>query len=74
MFVDEQVSGPFRSFRHEHRFQPVVGGTLMTDDWRHVAPFGLLGQLGDRLFLDRHMRGLLRTRNATLRREAEAST
>ncbi|MEA2537040.1 MAG: hypothetical protein QOF11_1274 [Chloroflexota bacterium] len=72
MFVDEQVSGPFRSFRHEHRFQPTAGGTLMTDDWQHVAPFGALGRLADRLFLDRHMRGLLRTRNTTLRREAEA--
>jgi ligand-binding SRPBCC domain-containing protein len=74
MFVDEQVSGPFRSFRHEHRFQPTAGGTLMTDDWQHVAPFGALGRLADRLFLDRHMRGLLWTRNATLRREAEASS
>lgn len=71
MFVDEQVRGPFRSFRHEHRFQPVDGGTLMTDDWLHVAPLAALGRLADRLVLDRYMRGLLRTRNATVKREAE---
>ena len=72
MFIDEQVSGPFRSFRHEHRFRPVDGGTLMTDDWLHLAPFGALGRLVDRLVLDRYMRGLLRTRNAGVKREAES--
>lgn len=71
IFVDEQVAGPFESFRHEHRFQPVNGGTLMTDDWLHVAPFGALGRLADRLFLDRYMSGLLRTRNAVVRHDAE---
>ena len=30
-FVDEQVRGPFRSFRHEHRFDDVAGVTTMTD-------------------------------------------
>jgi ligand-binding SRPBCC domain-containing protein len=61
----------WRRERHEHRFRPVDGGTLMTDDWLHVAPLGALGRLVDRLVLDRHMRGLLRSRNATVRREAE---
>jgi ligand-binding SRPBCC domain-containing protein len=71
LFVDEQVSGPFRSFRHEHRFRAADGGTLMTDDWQHVAPFGPVGRLADRLVLDGYLRGLLETRNATVKREAE---
>jgi ligand-binding SRPBCC domain-containing protein len=70
-FVDEQVSGPFRSFRHEHRFEAFAGGTLMLDDWRHAAPFGPLGWLADRLVLERYMRRLLEARNASLRQEAE---
>jgi len=72
-FVDEQVSGPFRSFRHEHRFEPVAGGTLMIDEWRHEAPLGPLGRLVDRLILDRYMRGLLETRNASLKGVADGS-
>src|SRR6266850_2417581 len=46
-FVDEQVSGPFAWFRHEHRFEATPGGTRMIDDWRHAAPFGVIGRLVD---------------------------
>jgi ligand-binding SRPBCC domain-containing protein len=70
LFVDEQVSGPFASFRHEHRFEAVPGGTLMIDDWRHVAPFGILGQVADALVLRRLMTSLLKMRNAALAHEA----
>jgi len=71
-FADEQEAGPFRSFHHRHTFRAVPGGTLMIDDWEHEAPFGPLGRLADRLVLGRYMRRLLETRNAALRREAEA--
>lgn len=70
-FVDEQVRGPFASFRHEHRLESVDGGTALTDLWRHAAPLGPLGWLADRLVLDRYMRRLLETRNAALKGAAE---
>ncbi len=70
-FVDEQERGPFRWFRHEHRFEARGDGTLMTDNWEHVSPFGALGRLVDRFVLGRHMRRLLETRNAALRAEVE---
>jgi len=69
-FVDEQVSGPFAAIRHEHRFEPAPGGTLMIDDWRHTAPFGLIGRVADALVLRRLMTSLLKRRNAALAREA----
>ena len=71
-FVDEQAAGPFHSFRHEHRFEPVGGGTRLMDDWQHVAPFGPLGRLVDRLVLARYMHRLLETRNRALKVEAES--
>ncbi len=71
-FADEQVAGPFRHFQHVHTFRPVPGGTFMVDEWAHVAPFGPLGWLADRLILERQMRRLLETRNAYLKHEAEA--
>jgi ligand-binding SRPBCC domain-containing protein len=70
-FVDEQTRGPFRSFRHEHRFEAVPGGTRMLDDWRHEAPLGLLGSVVDALVLGRYLRRELRIRNRELKREAE---
>lgn len=70
-FVDEQERGPFRWFRHEHRFASVDGGTRMTDHWQHVSPMGPLGRLVDRLVLGRYMRDLLVSRNAVLKAETE---
>jgi len=72
-FVDEQASGPFRSFRHEHRFESIPIGTRLIDDWQHVSPFGPLGRIVDRLVLARYMRGLLERRNEVLKAEAEAT-
>jgi ligand-binding SRPBCC domain-containing protein len=71
-FEDVQERGPFASFRHEHRFESLPGGgTRMRDRWEHSAPLGPLGWLADRVVLARHMRRLLETRNAALKREAE---
>jgi ligand-binding SRPBCC domain-containing protein len=70
-FVDEQSSGPFASFRHEHRFETTPAGTRMFDNWEHVAPSGVLGRVVDRLVLGPLLRRLLEARNAELVREAE---
>jgi ligand-binding SRPBCC domain-containing protein len=72
-FVDEQVSGPFRFWRHEHRFheQP-DGGTLMTDLIEFASPLGPLGAAVDRLVLGRYMEQLIVTRNTWLRAALEA--
>ncbi|HWV77557.1 MAG TPA: SRPBCC family protein [Isoptericola sp.] len=62
-FVDEQVSGPFRRWWHEHRFEETPGGTRMTDTVEFAAPAGALGRWVERLVLTRYMTRLLRTRN-----------
>ncbi len=65
-FVDEQVSGPFESFRHEHRFDPVSQGTLMTDVVTLRAPLGPLGRIAERAFLLRRLQMLIELRNTHL--------
>ena len=35
-FVDRQVLGPYRWWRHEHRFESVAGGTLVVDHVEYV--------------------------------------
>ena len=66
-FVDEQTSGPFQHWWHEHRFEPVHAGTLMTDLVEFESPAGALGRLANDLLLTRYMTTLLEQRNDWLR-------
>ena len=70
-FVDEMVSGAFQWLRHEHHFHVHAAGTLMRDLVRWRAPLGLLGRAADALFLERHMRWFVTTKQANLKRIAE---
>ena len=72
-FVDEQVSGPFKEWWHEHTFEPSAnGGAVMTDHVRFRAPLGLLGLAAEALVLNRYMPRLLAQRNEWLRTALEA--
>lgn len=44
-FVDLQLRGPYKMWRHEHRFETRDGGTLISDTINLALPLGLLGQL-----------------------------
>lgn len=68
-FVDEQVRGPFRTFRHEHRFETQDRQTVMTDILTIASP--VFGRLAERLVLVPYLRRLIRQRNDVLVRAAE---
>ncbi|WP_219469088.1 SRPBCC family protein [Nonomuraea rhizosphaerae] len=76
-FVDEQVDGPFRHWRHEHTFELTHAGkgdteaTLMKDIVDFAAPAGPLGTVADSLVLRRYMTKLILLRNAHLKRSTE---
>ena len=65
-FIDEQVKGPFKRFRHVHEFSRDAGVTTMIDHIEFTAPFGPLGLLIEKLVLARYMRNLIETRNQHL--------
>ena len=65
-FTDEQTRGPFRSFRHEHRFESEGSGSVMFDRLVFSAPLGVLGRLAERLVLERHLRRLILQRGVFL--------
>lgn len=71
-FVDEMVSGAFKSFRHEHYFADFNNGTLMTDVFEYKSPLGFLGKIFDKLILKKYMLDLLKKRNETLKHFAES--
>ncbi len=65
-FVDEQVKGPFRRFRHVHEFLVEGEETVMIDRIEFTAPFGPIGRIVEKLFLARYLRHLIDTRNRYL--------
>lgn len=71
-FADEMESGPYKLFRHEHRFEEHGGRTIMRDIVDYELPFGILGRLADVVLAKRYLMRLFRIRNAHLKREAEA--
>ncbi|MFF1251699.1 SRPBCC family protein [Pseudarthrobacter sp. NPDC058329] len=69
-FVDEQVQGPFRRFRHVHEFRQDSTGTTMVDRVEFTAPFGPIGRLVEKLVLARYLQNLIETRNRHLAGES----
>lgn len=65
-FSDRQVSGPFRSFLHEHAFEAHPQGTMMRDTITFHSPLGPLGRAVDALFLGTYMERLIAERNNAL--------
>jgi ligand-binding SRPBCC domain-containing protein len=54
-FIDVQARGPYRLWRHAHRFSALNGGTLIADTVDYALPFGLLGRLVNRLQVARDL-------------------
>lgn len=71
-FVDEMMKGAFKSFKHEHHFTEIKGGTVMKDIFVYTSPFGILGKLADTLFLKKYMTDLLIERNRVVKEVAES--
>jgi len=70
-FVDEMIEGAFKWLRHVHEFKSNDGLTLMRDSLEWEAPFGPIGDLADLLFLSRHMRWFVATKQNALKQIAE---
>lgn len=50
-FVDEQRKGPYKIWHHEHHFEAVEGGVMMTDIVSYELPLGLLGKIAHPLLV-----------------------
>lgn len=70
-FRDEMVRGAFRVFTHDHTFEAVADGTLMTDHLRFSSPGGPLSGLIERYLLRPYLRRLIAARGQEIRRAAE---
>jgi ligand-binding SRPBCC domain-containing protein len=50
-FVDEQREGPYSLWHHQHHFNSIKGGTEMKDVVHYKLPFGILGDLVNKLIV-----------------------
>ncbi|WP_407271164.1 SRPBCC family protein [Radiobacillus sp. PE A8.2] len=71
-FVDIMVKGAFHSFTHTHQFVEENDGTIMIDLFDYRSPFGLIGRLADKLFLEKYMTRFIMSRAKELKRIAES--
>ncbi len=66
-FIDLQISGPYKLWRHRHEFQDVQGGTSMTDTVDYQLPLGPLGRIAHRLFVRAQLRAIFDYRAKIIR-------
>ncbi|HEX8286503.1 MAG TPA: SRPBCC family protein [Pyrinomonadaceae bacterium] len=45
MFEDVQISGPFKSWRHQHIVEPHADGAILRDEIEYEPPFSVFGSL-----------------------------
>ncbi|WP_428742324.1 SRPBCC family protein [Tenacibaculum sp.] len=73
-FVDEMQKGAFKNFRHEHYFfEETTEGVKMVNVFEYESPFGFLGKLIDKIFLEKYMVKLLLERNRVIKEFAETN-
>ena len=55
-FVDEQRTGPYALWHHEHHFKVIKGGVEMTAKLTYGIPFGIFGRLANSLFVGKKVK------------------
>lgn len=69
-FVDEQLRGPYRYWRHEHTFEETAGGTVLGDRVEYATP---LGALSDKLFVAGNLRRIFNHRAVVMKELFQAA-
>lgn len=70
-FEDQQLRGPFRSWRHRHIIEPHPDGAVLVDDIDYTPPFGFLGRLIDPIAIKPRLRKLFAFRHRVTRESCE---
>lgn len=68
-FVDEQRFGPYKMWHHQHQIDTIDGGVLMTDIVTYIPPFGIVGQLANRLFIRNQLQEIFEFRTAAVEKK-----
>ncbi|MDZ4708342.1 MAG: SRPBCC family protein [Saprospiraceae bacterium] len=66
-FIDEQRTGPFALWHHEHHFRSTPEGVEMKDILTYSIPFGFLGRMINWLFISKQIDSIFAYRKEVLR-------
>lgn len=74
LFVDEMRKGPFKYWRHEHRFEAHPKGCLLIDSIDYLPPLGFLGRLADPIAIKPRLRKMFEWRHRVTAQAVERSS
>ena len=66
-FIDHQVKGPYKIWHHEHHFKAIDGGTEMRDVLFYDMPYGFLGRLVHKLFIQKRVEEIFEFRERKIK-------
>jgi len=66
-FIDNQLSGPYKVWHHEHHFKAVEGGVLMTDILNYELPYLFLNTIIDHLVVRKQVMSIFKYREKRLK-------
>jgi ligand-binding SRPBCC domain-containing protein len=70
-FEDQQVRGPFRSWRHRHIIEPHPDGAVLIDDIEYTPPFGFVGRMFAGVIIELRLRRVFAFRHRVTREYCE---
>ncbi|MBI9071526.1 MAG: SRPBCC family protein [Melioribacteraceae bacterium] len=66
-FVDEQRFGPYKFWHHMHEFIEAENGVKMIDTINYILPFGILGNLVNKLLVSNQLKEIFSFREKKLK-------
>lgn len=54
-FIDQQIKGPYKLWRHKHTFEEVNGKVRMHDKVEYALPFNFLGSIAHAVFVKQRL-------------------
>lgn len=68
-FIDNQLQGPYKIWHHQHFFEKVDDGVLMTDIIHYALPFGIIGRMIHPLLVLPQLKKIFEFRKIFIERE-----
>jgi ligand-binding SRPBCC domain-containing protein len=67
-FVDEQIRGPYKLWRHRHDFRQVDGTSFISDRVEYELPLGWFGRIAHQLIVSRQLKWIFAYRQRAIAR------